>query len=442
MGSVAATVTLGWSYLPRSAVDGIVGTTRADVDVEMFGGDGLEAVERLRSGGLVTYVPPPEPSDAWARSLEAAHEQCVSPLSPQARRGARRMGDALRALDVPIGSVWASESCACLDTARLAFGRATPSDAVTEPASDDTGPAQSSLAEALSTPPQDGANRILVGRRAPLEAVADISLAPGEMAVVAPEGDGFEVVGRFRAETLGRLASNYGTPTNSVASYLIRRGTAEETDVHRIRAGNSGPTVFVVGGIHGSEEAGYRAARRATDWAVDAGTLVVLPNANRPAIERGQRRGRTGKDLNRQFPLGEPPATPLARAVWATVIRHDPDVFIDLHASAGILARDSGYVGQAVFHSGHTGLTRRVEKAVAYLNRAVVPTAKPDYEYLVGRMDGSPEGMVATKAARDRDIPACIYEVTEAGLDLETQVEWTTSFLRQMLALYGLTEGQ
>lgn len=439
VGTVAASATLGWSYLSESN-DDIVGTTSAGEEGGKTTEDGGGLVDRLRSGGLLLYVPPPEPSGPRGRSLESAYRQCVSPLSHSARQSARQLGDALRALDVPVGSVLSSESCACLDTARLAFGHATRSRALTDPSTGPIGSDGREFEDALSTPPPYGSNLILVGRRAPLEAVADVALDAGEVAVLAPWGDGVETVGRIRTNTLRRQASSTGPPPLSVTSYPIRVGTPEETAVYRSRTGTGGPTVFVLGGVHGNEEAGYRTASRATEWHVDDGTLVVLPRANRPAIESTARTGRGGRDLNRQFPLGERPTSPLSRAIWATVRRHDPDLLVDMHASGGLLARDEGYVGQAVFHSGHPTLVDRVRSVVAYLNRSVVPGRRSEYDYLVGRMDGNPEGMVATKAARDLDVPSCIYEVTEDGLAVETQVGWTTSFLRRVLSVYGLQE--
>lgn len=424
--------------------DTALGTTVPDLTKEPPAGEGAgegrKLLDRLRSGGLVLYVPPPEPIDTRARSLDSAYSECVSPLSYSARRSARKLGDALRSLGVPMGSVLSSNSCACLDTARLAFGGATRSGALTVGPNGVVGSGSRTFEGALSTPPPYGANRILVGRREPLEAVSDVSLAGDEVAIFAPWGEKVESLGRIRTDTLDRRASNVEAPPVSVASYPIRVGTPEETTVHRFRSGKPGPTVMVVGGIHGSEAAGFRTAQRATEWRPDAGTMVVLPRANVPAIEDGHRSGRGGRDLNRQFPTGDRPTSPLARAIWATVTRHDPDLFVDMHTSAGLLARGTGYVGQAVFHSGHSGVVSRLEDVVTYLNRSVVPDGRSDYEYLLGEMDGNPKGMLATKAARDWDTPACIYEVTEDGLDLETQVEWTSSFLQRTLTVYGVLD--
>lgn len=394
--------------------------------------------DRTPLGGRVAYLRPSAPEDTLpAGAGDGRAAACLPALTARQRAEARTVGDAVRALGGPVGEVHAAASCQCLDTARLAFGRATVAGWPAPRASD---PMAAALREALSTPPAPGTTRVLVGRRDALESVAGVALDPGALAVFRPGDGGGELDMRLGPDDLRRIAATGDPPGPAVASYPIRRGTPEETAVYRIRSGTPGPTVLVVGGVHGDEAAGHRAARRATDWTVDAGTLVVIPEANRPAVEADERGGRDGLDLNRQFPEEGVPEHPLARALWATVLRHDPDAVVDMHTSAGFAARDDGYVGQAVFHSGHPAIARRIERVAAYLNRAVVPPDRPAYEYLVERMNGDPPGMLATKVARDLGVPACIYEVTEQGLDLATQVEWTTAFLRRLLARWGLLE--
>ena len=46
-------------------------------------------------------------------------------------------------------------------------------------------------------------------------------------------------------------------PTQTVTRYKIGEGTAEENEVVKIVSENPGPTVYIVGGIHGDELAGW-----------------------------------------------------------------------------------------------------------------------------------------------------------------------------------------
>ena len=101
-------------------------------------------------------------------------------------------------------------------------------------------------------------------------------------------------------------------------------GTEHETPVFTVEGERDGPTALVVGGMHGDERSGYLAAEAMLEWSVDAGRVVVLPRANRVAIQRDSREGEGG-DLNRQFPPGAEPPTELARAIWSLVERESPD---------------------------------------------------------------------------------------------------------------------
>jgi len=95
---------------------------------------------------------------------------------------------------------------------------------------------------------------------------------------------------------------------------------------------------------------GIEAAREISDWRPDAGTLVVVPETNRVAVENNERRGVDG-DLNRQFPADREPQSELAAGIWDAVEAHQPDVVLDLHRSLGIYSLHREFVGQAIFHS-------------------------------------------------------------------------------------------
>ena len=73
------------------------------------------------------------------------------------------------------------------------------------------------------------------------------------------------------------LAAQQGRATRT--AQLIAAGTRWRTSAVVIDSGVSGPTALVVGGVHGNEPAGYRAARQASGWRVAKGKLVVIPRA-------------------------------------------------------------------------------------------------------------------------------------------------------------------
>ncbi|SEO77105.1 Succinylglutamate desuccinylase / Aspartoacylase family protein [Halogranum amylolyticum] len=187
---------------------------------------------------------------------------------------------------------------------------------------------------------------------------------------------------------------------------------------------------------------GWKTASAATEWEIDAGTLVVLPTANVQAVERESRTYPEGRDLNRQFERGKPPKTQLAHDIWYTIVRHDPDVLVDLHSSMGFQADDDGYVGQNIFHSQRGTMGPDAEEATAYLNENYVPESrKPRYAFVTTTMSKN-LAMIADKARADLGIPTAIFEVTEADLPVETRAAWTEAYTRWIFHHWGLKELQ
>ena len=93
----------------------------------------------------------------------------------------------------------ASPFCRTMETAHLAFGKATATNAVRGgPASDD-GARYATLKRLLSTKVPKGQNLVISSHGNPFHAVAGPPyLAEGEMAVVQPEGERFGVIARIR----------------------------------------------------------------------------------------------------------------------------------------------------------------------------------------------------------------------------------------------------
>ncbi|MFD1563887.1 PKD domain-containing protein [Haloarchaeobius amylolyticus] len=229
----------------------------------------------------------------------------------------------------------------------------------------------------------------------------------------------------------------------SRASFPIREGTAEETTVFVTTAAAEGPTAVVVGGVHGNEDAGYTAAGQIADWPIDAGTLVVIPEANAVAVERGTRTDEEGTNLNRQFPEGETPETELARAIWDVISEYDPDILIDLHESTGIYAGDpTDGVGQAIFHSDGGEATAAAADAATYVNRTYVDD--PDRAFQLGPFsnpENDPSGLLAHKAARDLGADAFLAETLSTDIELETRVQWHRAIVERLFEDELLLDG-
>jgi broad specificity phosphatase PhoE len=159
-------------------------------------------VGELRHGGLILYFRHTATDFGQSDEGMTGYEDCARQrnLIDRGREDARRIGAAIRRLDLPIGDVLASPFCRTLETARLIFGRATPTPAVRGgPARPESAERYAELRSLLSTAPRAGTDLVIVSHGNPFHAVASGAyLAEGEAAVIRPLGvRGFEIVGRI-----------------------------------------------------------------------------------------------------------------------------------------------------------------------------------------------------------------------------------------------------
>jgi hypothetical protein len=210
----------------------------------------------------------------------------------------------------------------------------------------------------------------------------------------------------------------------------------EAIDVTVTDSGNEGPTAFILGGIHGDEEAGIIAAQHITNWDPSAGQIAVLPEANPLAIEDDSRTNAYG-DLNRKFDFGEIPATALARTIWQALEASDPDVVMTLQESQGIYGGSPSGVGQAVFRSPGDDTYDAASMGVRRANRTI---GRQELKFDIGHITGpgtAPTGLLTEKAAYQAGIPSFIVETYEE-VNLEARVRWQEKIVSGVLDYYDL----
>jgi hypothetical protein len=239
------------------------------------------------------------------------------------------------------------------------------------------------------------------------------------------------------AAVAGHAGGDTGNPNTKPATVLMP-DTPHETGVYVASGTESGPLALVVGGVHGDERPGYRAADRFVGIEPAVGTVVAVPRANRVAIEADEREGEHG-DLNRKFPTGKRPTTPLARALWGVVERHDPDVVVDLHRSVGLYGYHDAAVGQAVFPTDVADAPAIAEDTVETLNESVVPWSMPLHDFQRGNLLTGSRPLLVHKVAGDRSQAGYIVETTRFLVDTETQTDWATRAAVELLSGHGIT---
>ena len=118
-------------------------------------------------------------------------------LTDEGRAHARRIGEAFRKRQVSVGRVLSSPWCRCVETAKLAFGRAE----VAEPLSNLFGRPENrerQMAAMKKLLLKTERNLVLVSHGSTISALTGISPGTGEMVILAPgAGGSFTVRGRI-----------------------------------------------------------------------------------------------------------------------------------------------------------------------------------------------------------------------------------------------------
>jgi len=80
-----------------------------------------------------------------------------------------------------------------------------------------------------------------------------------------------KVNGMFRSAVVGFFLLGRVFGAEPSGGRLLA-GTGQETPWHRVASGEPGPVVMIVGGVHGNELAGARAAEQIRHWTLARGS--------------------------------------------------------------------------------------------------------------------------------------------------------------------------
>lgn len=217
----------------------------------------------------------------------------------------------------------------------------------------------------------------------------------------------------------------------STQTKTIAQGTKYATPMYIISSGKPGPVVMIVGGVHGNETAGYRAAAQVKDFCIKSGTLLVIPNANKRADDRGVRYISGEGDLNRAFPTtsGSTGKNALARDIYQTVHTYKVDWLLDLHEGYDYsTSRSNTSVGQTIIYypSGNASLIASQIRLV--LNQTISSSSRK-FQLLRYPIAGS----LARSAAQFLGAKSCIVE-TCSKVSLSTRVNYHLEAVNKLLS--------
>ncbi|MDX1593178.1 MAG: histidine phosphatase family protein [Gammaproteobacteria bacterium] len=182
--------------------------------------EGMALVDALRAGGYNLYFR--HAATDWSQDDRVTQSgdwtSCdparIRQLSDQGRRTARQVGEAMRALAIPVGRVFASPYCRAVETAEaMDLGPVeTTADVMNLRVADYFGGREAIVAMArarLASPPAAGRNDVYVAHGNVARAATAVYPGEGEGLVFRPrDGDGFEFVGRLSPEMWRRLAES------------------------------------------------------------------------------------------------------------------------------------------------------------------------------------------------------------------------------------------
>jgi predicted deacylase len=153
---------------------------------------------------------------------------------------------------------------------------------------------------------------------------------------------------------------------------VIAKGTKQATDFYVYDSGVPGPTVAVIGGMHGDEIAGWKAGLEIKDYWVKKGKLVIIPQINIVADRANKRTSAIG-DLNRAFPRTKvgSPTNYFAKAVFTLMKQYKPDWLVDMHEGYSFHLINKKSVGQTVIYYPKPGAAPTAKDMAAAANKTI-----------------------------------------------------------------------
>jgi len=176
-----------------------------------------ELIDSLKKGGNVIYIrhTTTDVSNTDQLREDLSDWQKQRNLSEKGRKEAAAIGLAIRAMKIPFGDVIASPYCRCIETGKLAFGKATVSKDLAFSVAEDKKDAEQ-LAKALKvmlgTKPAQQTNAVLISHSGNLQDAANIFPKPeGTTMIFKPLGNStFELIQRIEPQQWVQLAAKAG----------------------------------------------------------------------------------------------------------------------------------------------------------------------------------------------------------------------------------------
>ena len=194
---------------------GVAGQLEGDTQPKL---SGTALVKELKKGGYIIYFRHGTTADFGEKDVaDADLDDCARQrnLSEEGRTQTKSIGQAFRQLEIPIGAVYASPYCRCIETAKNLFGKVEKTRALhfaIHLRNADRASVTSQLLDLLGTPPAPGTNTAMISHTANLQEAVGVWPKPEGVAhVFKPGKDGqFTYVGVMQPDMWIAEAKRHG----------------------------------------------------------------------------------------------------------------------------------------------------------------------------------------------------------------------------------------
>ena len=234
--------------------------------------------------------------------------------------------------------------------------------------------------------------------------------------------------------------SQAGQPEFS--SGQLGEGKPWETEWYQYDSGVPGPVVMILGGVHGNEPSGFRAAMQIRNWTVDQGKLIVVPRVNKLGLQANTRwipefrNDRKLRDLNRNFPRQSDPTTKteIAAGLWEFIKERQPDWVFDLHEGFDFHRVNPKSVGSSVI-----AFPEQAELATQ-LASAANRHITPERAFTVLAKSGPVDGSVARACSEQLGAKSFILETTFKDQPISQRTRQHRAMVATALQAIGVSD--
>lgn len=214
---------------------------------------------------------------------------------------------------------------------------------------------------------------------------------------------------------------------------LLAQGTAAQTALTRIDGKKDGATLFVIGGIHGDEQAGWMAAEQLrSEVRIESGTLYILSPANAYGAQHLVRPLADRWDLNRIFPgdADGGDGEKLAHEIFSAIEQASPDLVLDLHEALP-RRENRDYLGGSIIFTSMDNMEAFILSLLEQSESGALCSTPLNY------FSGAPRGSLNRVVTETLGIPVLTVE-TFRGDPLERRIADHLSILHFALQYYSL----